>query len=158
MINIVASPPTSLRQLLPEEEIGFGPACWLWDYLRRSGMGGYFLPISGGADSAATATIVGIMCQLVLEEIGKGNQQVLNDVRSVTRETSDYVPKNPRELANRIFYTCYMGTNNSSQETRTRAAHIADQVGSYHLALSIDEIVSSFSTVFAQVKFKLSFS
>ena len=27
-----------------------GPACWLWDYLRRSGMGGFFLPLSGGAD------------------------------------------------------------------------------------------------------------
>jgi hypothetical protein len=25
-----------------------GPACWLWDYLRRSGQGGYFLPLSGG--------------------------------------------------------------------------------------------------------------
>ena len=31
----------------PEEEIAFGPACWLWDYLRRSGASGYFLPLSG---------------------------------------------------------------------------------------------------------------
>lgn len=32
----------------PEEEIAFGPACWLWDYLRRSGCNGFFLPLSGG--------------------------------------------------------------------------------------------------------------
>lgn len=32
----------------PEEEIALGPACWLWDYLRRSECGGFFLPLSGG--------------------------------------------------------------------------------------------------------------
>ena len=32
----------------PEEEIALGPACWLWDYLRRTGMSGFFLPLSGG--------------------------------------------------------------------------------------------------------------
>ena len=32
----------------PEEEIACGPACWLWDYLRRSGCNGFFLPLSGG--------------------------------------------------------------------------------------------------------------
>lgn len=114
-------------------------------------MGGFFLPISGGADSAATATLVGIMCQLVLLEIEKGNEQVLNDVRSVTRDPQ-FTPKNAKELANRIFFTCYMGTTNSSQETRDRAAKLADQIGSYHLSLTIDEIINSFSVIFSQVK------
>jgi NAD+ synthase (glutamine-hydrolysing) len=58
--------PTKVRIHTPEEEIGLGPACWLWDYLRRSGAGGYFLPLSGGADSSSTATIVGLMCQQVV--------------------------------------------------------------------------------------------
>lgn len=31
-----------------EEEISLGPACWLWDYLRRSGQAGFLLPLSGG--------------------------------------------------------------------------------------------------------------
>ena len=44
-----------------------GPACWLWDFLRRSGAAGYFLPLSGGADSSATAAIVGCMTTLVTE-------------------------------------------------------------------------------------------
>lgn len=46
-----------------------GPACWLWDYLRRSGASGFLLPLSGGADSSAVAAIVGSMCQLVVEAI-----------------------------------------------------------------------------------------
>ena len=60
----------------PEEECAYGPACWLWDYLRRSGAGGFFLPLSGGADSGATCAIVGAMCELVAAECRKGNDQV----------------------------------------------------------------------------------
>ena len=44
-----------------------GPALWLWDYLRRSGQGGYFLPLSGGIDSSATACIVASMCHLIVD-------------------------------------------------------------------------------------------
>ena len=64
------------------EEIAYGPACWLWDYLRRSGSSGYFVPISGGADSSSTVALVGSMCQMV-ESISRGNQQTLADVRKV---------------------------------------------------------------------------
>jgi len=51
----------------PEEEIAFGPSCWLWDYLRRSQASGFLLPLSGGADSSSVAAIVGCMCQLVIK-------------------------------------------------------------------------------------------
>lgn len=49
--------PTSSRDViyhLPEEEIAYGPACYLWDYLRRAKQAGFFLPSSGGIDSAST--------------------------------------------------------------------------------------------------------
>ena len=49
-----------------------GPACWLWDYLRRSGMAGFFLPLSGGIDSSSTACLVGSMCDLVMDKCHKG--------------------------------------------------------------------------------------
>jgi NAD+ synthase (glutamine-hydrolysing) len=62
------------------EEIAYGPAAWLWDYLRRSGASGFLLPLSGGADSSSTAAIVGCMCQMVFQELELGNQEVLHDV------------------------------------------------------------------------------
>lgn len=37
----------ALKIASPEEECCLGPACWLWDYLRRSGAAGFFLPLSG---------------------------------------------------------------------------------------------------------------
>ena len=59
------SPVTEARVLSLEEEIAVGPACWMWDYLRRSGQSGFFLPLSGGVDSSSVACIVYSMCSLV---------------------------------------------------------------------------------------------
>ena len=81
------SAPMNVTYHKPEEEIAYGPACWLWDYLRRSGVVGYFLPISGGADSSSVATIVGSMCQMVAKAAQAGNQQVIRDARRITGES-----------------------------------------------------------------------
>ncbi|KAI8379492.1 uncharacterized protein BYT42DRAFT_545837 [Radiomyces spectabilis] len=146
--------PTKAREVsyhTPEEEIALGPACWLWDYLRRSKTGGYFLPLSGGIDSCATATIVASMCRLVVKEAGKGNQQVIEDARRLANQGDDYVPKDPREFANHIFYTCYMGTSNSSDETRSRAKQLAEVIGSYHTDLNMDTVVKSIHSLFSLV-------
>lgn len=84
----------------PEEEIALGPACWLWDYLRRSGAAGYFLPLSGGIDSCATAIIVHSMCRIVLKAISEGNEQVIKDVRKLCAEPADptWLPTTSQEL------------------------------------------------------------
>jgi len=42
---ICTSPELEIRFHKPEEEIAFGPACWMWDYLRRSQQAGFFLPL-----------------------------------------------------------------------------------------------------------------
>jgi len=146
-VFLATSRPIEWAYHSPEEEILLGPACWLWDYLRRSGQGGFFLPLSGGADSASTATIVYSMCNLVVEAVRLGDDAVLSEVRRVVGEDG-YVPTDPRELCKRIFVTCYMGTENSSEETRSRAANIAAQIGSYHLGIAIDAAVSAVLAIF----------
>ncbi|KAH3725768.1 glutamine-dependent NAD(+) synthetase-like [Dreissena polymorpha] len=130
-----------------EEEISLGPAIWLWDYLRRSGQGGFFLPLSGGIDSSSTACIVYSMCNLICEEVNKGDSHVLSDVRRAVSDPS-YYPSDPRELVGRLFITCYMGSENSSQETKSRAAELAKQIGSFHLAVVIDAAVAAVVGVF----------
>lgn len=134
----------------PEEEIALGPACWLWDYLRRSGQGGFFLPLSGGVDSSCTATIVHSMCRLVCEAVKSGDDQVLEDVRKILGDPT-YTPDIPAALCNRILVTCYMGGQNSSQKTRQLAATLADQLGSYHLEINIDTAVSALLGIFTLV-------
>jgi NAD+ synthase (glutamine-hydrolysing) len=141
--------PIQIRYHTPEEEIAYGPACWLWDYLRRSGLAGFFLPLSGGADSAAVAAQVGIMCQLVVAEARAGNEQVIADARRLLGE-EDYLPQDPAELAGRLLFTCYMGTQNSSAETRRRARALAEQVGASHLDIEIDTAVSALAELFVR--------
>ncbi|KAF2085239.1 glutamine-dependent NAD(+) synthetase [Saccharata proteae CBS 121410] len=145
--------PTPAREpayVLPQQEIAYGPACWLWDYLRRSNQAGYFLALSGGIDSASTATIVYSMCVLVIEAIHNDkNEQVLSDARKICGEPAEstWVPQTPQEICGRIFHTSYMGSTNSSRETRDRAKDLANAIGAYHVDLNIDTITSALTSL-----------
>ena len=48
--KVVPTKHRAPRLHIPEEEIALGPACWLWDYLRRSKAAGFMIPLSGGID------------------------------------------------------------------------------------------------------------
>ena len=67
------------------------------------------------------------------------DEQVIADARRLAGEPADssYLPTDPREFCNRIFHTCYMGTENSSPETRKRAKDLSSAIGSYHVDLNI---------------------
>ncbi|KAJ3810791.1 hypothetical protein F5876DRAFT_41074 [Lentinula aff. lateritia] len=153
MIGFLSTKTMDVRYHRPEEEIALGPACWLWDYLRRSRTQGYFIPLSGGIDSCATAVIVFSMCRLVAEAARRTDKQVIADARRIAGEPEDsgYMPSDPREFAGRIFHTCYMGTENSSAETRNRAKNLAGAIGSYHIDLNMDTVVTAVRNLFGFV-------
>lgn len=56
------------------------------------------------------------------------DQQVLTDVQNLVDESS-YTPQDPRELCGRLLTTCYMASENSSQETHSRATELAQLIG-----------------------------
>ncbi|KAG6788184.1 hypothetical protein POTOM_004239 [Populus tomentosa] len=141
------SNPLKINYLSPEEEIAFGPGCWLWDYLRRSGASGFLLPLSGGADSSSVAAIVGCMCQLAVKEIDNGDEQVKADAIRIGNYTDGQFPTDSKEFAKRIFYTVFMGSENSSEDTKKRAKELADEIGSWHLDVSIDGVVDGGSNI-----------
>lgn len=149
----LAQSPTAAqpaRYHLPEEEIALGPACWLWDYLRRSKAAGFFVPLSGGIDSCATATIVYSMCRLVIDAVKAGNEQVIKDVKRIAAYKSE-LPETPEELCNQIFYTCYMGMEKqSSKETRDRSKDLSNRIGSYHTDVNIDDVFNSTTNILTQ--------
>ena len=153
--TIGSSPAIELRYHLPAEEIALGPACWLWDYLRRcGGAAGFFIPLSGGIDSCATSVIVFSMCRLVYSAITNDhNPQVITDCRRLCGESSDslWLPSDPQEICNRVFHTCFMGTTNSSGDTRSRARALASEIGAYHTDLNIDSVISALTSMFTAV-------
>lgn len=59
--DIVPSPVRPLIKYEDVAEIALAPACWLWGYLVKSRQSGFLLPLSGGLDSASTATLVGLI-------------------------------------------------------------------------------------------------
>lgn len=61
----------------PLEEITLGPPMWMWDYLRRSGARGFFIALSGGADSASVAAMVASMAFEVFKKIESGDEDIL---------------------------------------------------------------------------------
>jgi len=162
----------------PEEECAMGPACWMWDYLRRSGSSGFLLPLSGGADSAAVASIVRVMCVMVAEACLNGNAQVISDVRRLfagnsassavidelkTNEVNQLTQDAPddlivsrrekmvvlaNELSFQLLHTVYLGTVNSSTNTNDRAKRLANSIRAYHNTVAIDDIVTAVLNVF----------
>lgn len=140
----------------PMEEIAFGPSAWLWDYLRRSGQRGYFLPLSGGADSSSTAALVAIMCQRVFAELTEGTARskelILNDIRKITRRPT-YTPTSAQDFCNKIFVTCYMASEHSGSETRTRAENLAKQIGANHTSIAIKPITDALVSTFQGTNF-----
>eukprot|EP01035_Chromulina_nebulosa_P025859 gene25859-33799_t len=161
------SPRRNIRIHLPEEECAMGPACWLWDYLRRANAGGFLLPLSGGADSAAVAAIVRVSCLMAAREALQGNEQVVNDVKRLLQQTTggqisaeamqellqggeedSSVKKLADALCNRVLHTVYMGSENSTSDTRDRAKRLATSISSYHSCLSIGPAVSAMLSIF----------
>ncbi|XP_074130530.1 glutamine-dependent NAD(+) synthetase isoform X2 [Sminthopsis crassicaudata] len=136
------------------EEISLGPACWLWDYLRRSQQAGFFLPLSGGLDSSAVACMVYSMCRQVCQAVSNGNKEVLADVQRILNR-DDVVPQDPQKLCGQLLTTCYMASQNSSQDTYNRAQELAEQIGSYHINLNIDGVVKAIVEIFRLVTGKM---
>ena len=139
--------PMEPRYHLPEEEIALGPACWVWDYLRRSKAAGYLVPLSGGIDSCSTAVIVYSMCRLVVSEIKQGNGVVVEDAQRLCGG-QDPRGMTAEQFCNKVFTTVFMGMKQqSSKETRSRSKELAAAIGANHIDTNIDQMVQSLHSV-----------
>ncbi|KAF2830818.1 NAD synthetase 1 [Ophiobolus disseminans] len=151
--DIIPSKPQPLRMHVPEEEIALSAGCYLWDYLRKSGAAGWLIPLSGGIDSCATAVLVFSMCREVMKALDQGNEQVKADVQRIAGiyEPENWMPQTAQDLCSRVLHTVYMGTlKNSSSETRARAKNLSTDIGSYHIDMNIDLMVSAFEQTFTK--------
>lgn len=148
----------AIRVLDPMEEIYMSTAVYLWQYLVRTESAGFFLALSGGLDSSTTALFVFGMARLVLESITSGEVKILTDLRRVTGDET-FFPRTPHEIVSLLLHTCYMGTQNSSVETRSRAERLAEELGAYHSDISIDEAIQAHELIIEKtLKFKPKYS
>lgn len=75
----------------------------------------------------------------------------MKDARRIAGEDDPWVPRSTDDLVGRIFHTCFMGTQNSSLETRQRAIDLSGALGAYHVDLNMDSVVKSVVDLFGFV-------
>jgi len=83
-------------------------ALWLFDYMRKTGAKGIAEALSGGADSAFNTTIVAVMVNMGVKELGM--EQFCKELGITPKESTE-------ELLKEFITAVYMGTDNSSYET-----------------------------------------
>lgn len=75
----------------------------------------------------------------------------MKDARRIGQYQDNVYVTSAEDLASRVFHTVYMGTANSSSETRERAKNMAKEIGAYHLDVNIDSIVSALTQLFTTI-------
>jgi NAD+ synthase (glutamine-hydrolysing) len=96
----------------------------LFDYLRKSGMKGYTLSLSGGADSSVLAILVASMKSAVTKERGDGFLESIG-------------------INQNILTTIYQKTKNNSPLTQEIAENLAKELLADHHNIEIDHEVDS---------------
>ena len=117
----------------------------LYDYLRKSHAGGLVVSLSGGADSAAVATMVWLMVELGVAEIGR--KSFLQKLAHIPQLAD--AQKNS-EIVNRLLTCVYQATRNSGPVTRSAASSVAKSIGAEFLEWDIDTLVDGYVDTVSQ--------
>ena len=97
-------------------ELELAIATGLNEYIRKSGIHGFCVALSGGRDSAMVAYLVG---------------------RAFRYRHADLEERAVRSHIERGLHTAYLATENSSETTQALAAQVAEELGATHHATSI---------------------
>jgi NAD+ synthase (glutamine-hydrolysing) len=134
-----STPPPKL------EEFSRAVPLALFDYLRKSHAGGTVISLSGGADSAAVATLVWLMVKLGTAELGRdGFAQRLPRVGGLDAAKSD------ETIVGKLLTCVYQQTRHSSETTRSAAHVVAKAIGAEFLQWNVDKLVDGYVATVSQ--------
>ncbi|MDG2385325.1 MAG: NAD(+) synthase [Pirellulaceae bacterium] len=127
-------------ETIKEEEFARAISLGLFDYLRKSRSRGFIVSLSGGADSAAVATLCFLMVHFAHQKLGgKKLREKLNYIAGLA-ETDD-----AGQMVHKLLTTAYQATQNSSRTTQAAAAGLANALKANHLELDVEEIVQGYT-------------
>jgi NAD+ synthase (glutamine-hydrolysing) len=131
---------TKLDAVGQEEEFVRAEALALFDYLRKSRSRGFVVSLSGGADSAAVATLVSAAVRLAVADVGLDGVRERLGYMGLTGETPD-------ALVRQLLVTVYQGTEHSSTVTRHAARAVALGVSSTHHEIEVGVLVDTYESL-----------
>ena len=121
------------------EEFSRAVPLGIFDYLRKSRAGGLVVSLSGGADSTAVVTMVWLMVELGIAELGR-----VGFLSKLSHLTTLAGAKTNKEIVGRLLTNVYQATSNSGDVTRDAAQAVSSAVGSKFLQWSVDTMVDAY--------------
>ncbi len=122
-----------------EEEFARAVSLGLLDYLRKSHSHGFVVSLSGGVDSASVATLVALMVERTIAEIGR--DRFLDKLAHVDGLAA---AQSARDMVERLLTCVYQSTRNSSETTRSAARGLAEALGAEFIELDVDQTVEDY--------------
>ena len=145
------SPEIRIFSYSREEQVLNVPACYLWDYLRRSTASGFFINLNENIESASVLLIISAMCELVLKTyptlIGYNQKIMKLDLERIFGS----VPDGYKEMMQKVVFTAYLSSFNTTESAKLTAEELANEIGSTHLQGSIDDIYNAYIETFTQI-------
>ena len=121
-----------------EEEFTHALILGLFDYMVKSRSRGFVVSLSGGADSAAVATLVTIMIRRLTDQHG----------REAWRDFAAYLkfPKNVsrNRLVRELLLCVYQATDHSSDTTQGAATLLSEELGADFMLWNVQELVDGY--------------
>ena len=127
---------------IKEEEFTRAVSLGLFDYMRKSYSKGFVISLSGGADSAAIASICYMMIRFGIESIGL---ERFKKKLAYFEEIQDC--ESAEEIARHMITTAYQPTENSGEVTRNAAATLANAINATHLELDVNPIFRGYREI-----------
>jgi len=131
--------PWESSPFIKEEEFTRAVSLGLFDYMRKSYSKGFVVSLSGGADSAAVASICSMMIRFGIESIGierfKEKLAYFEEIQSCN---------SAEEIAEKMITTAYQPTENSGEITRNAAESLAKAINTTHYELDVNPIFKNY--------------
>lgn len=137
--------PWEASETLKEEEFTRAVALALFDYARKSRSSGFVVSLSGGADSAAVATLVAVAVRESVRELGMPEALRRWGLRADLLE--GVIGGDERALTGAVLTCVYQPTRNSSETSRNAAMSVADGLGAKYLELDVEAMANGYRTV-----------
>ena len=129
---------TAPQHYSKEEEFTHAATLALYDYMTKSRSRGFVVSLSGGADSAACATLVALMIDGVERELGPKAWPRLAPYLGLDEHLS------MAEVKSELLFCVYQATKNSSETTRKAAETVASALGARFAVWEIDDLVGRY--------------
>lgn len=123
-----------------EEEFARAVSLALYDYLRKSYSKGFVVSLSGGADSSAVATLVYLMSEFGIKELGLN--KFLEKLSYMKEKLAG--SQNTKDLMKKLLTCAYQATRNSGEVTKHAATSLAENLGADFFNFNISEIVKNY--------------